>query len=114
MGDFLVAPSGRYKGEVRCAQELLKVFAPAAFVPNDEISMLPGSERNSMSAWPTSKQPAPPEQTHPSALADHVARTTRLGLWVLISESWYEPSLASWVNEPVFLERLRFAGPRRE
>jgi CRISPR-associated protein Cas1 len=38
MGDFVVAPSGRYKGEVRCAQELLKAFAPAAFVPNDEIS----------------------------------------------------------------------------
>ncbi len=38
MGDFLVAPSGRCKGEVRCAQELLKVFAPAAFIPNDEIS----------------------------------------------------------------------------
>jgi CRISP-associated protein Cas1 len=38
MGDFLVAPSGRYKGEVRCAQELLKVLAPAAFISNDEIS----------------------------------------------------------------------------
>jgi hypothetical protein len=37
MGDFLVAPSGRYKGDVRCAQELLKVFAQAAFTPNDEI-----------------------------------------------------------------------------
>lgn len=38
MGDFLVAPSGKYKGEVRVSQELLKVFAPATFLPNDEIS----------------------------------------------------------------------------
>ena len=38
MGDFLVAPSGRLKGEVRVSQELLKVFAPATFLPNDEIS----------------------------------------------------------------------------
>ena len=38
MGDFLVAPSGKLKGEVRVSQELLKVFAPATFLPNDEIS----------------------------------------------------------------------------
>jgi CRISPR-associated protein Cas1 len=38
MGDFLVAPSGKYKGEVRVSQELLKSFAPATFLPNDEIS----------------------------------------------------------------------------
>ena len=38
MGDFLVAPSGRYKGEVRCAQELLKDFAPATFVPKTRFS----------------------------------------------------------------------------
>jgi len=30
------------------------------------------------------------EQAHRSALADHVARTTRLGPWVLITESWYK------------------------
>jgi hypothetical protein len=28
MGDFLVAPSGRLKGEVRVSQELLKVNRP--------------------------------------------------------------------------------------
>lgn len=38
MGDFLVAPSGRLKGEVRVSPGLLKVFAPATFLPNDEIS----------------------------------------------------------------------------
>jgi CRISPR-associated protein Cas1 len=38
MGDFLVSPSGRHKGEVRVSQELLKVFAPAAFIANDEIT----------------------------------------------------------------------------
>ena len=38
MGDFLVAPSGKYQGEVRVSSELLKVFAPATFVANDEIS----------------------------------------------------------------------------
>ena len=38
MGDFLVAPSGRLKGEVRVSPELLKVFAPATFLPNEEIS----------------------------------------------------------------------------
>jgi CRISP-associated protein Cas1 len=38
MGDFLVAPSGKNKGEVRVAPELLKVFAPAVFLPNEEIA----------------------------------------------------------------------------
>ena len=38
MGDFLVAPSGKYKGEVRASQELLKAFAPATFLTNEEIS----------------------------------------------------------------------------
>lgn len=37
MGDFLVAPPGKYKGEVRVSQELLKVFAPATFIPVDEV-----------------------------------------------------------------------------
>jgi CRISPR-associated protein Cas1 len=37
-GDFLVAPSGKYKGEVRVSQELLKAFAPAVFISNDDIS----------------------------------------------------------------------------
>jgi CRISPR-associated protein Cas1 len=38
MGDFLVTPSGKYQGEVRVSQELLKVFAPATFLPNEEIA----------------------------------------------------------------------------
>jgi hypothetical protein len=37
MGDFLVAPSGKYAGEVRVAPELLKAFAPATFVSNDDV-----------------------------------------------------------------------------
>src|SRR5580693_8270327 len=40
------------------------------------------------------------EQAHRSALADHVARTTRLGPWVLITESWYY--MARW-SVPRFL-----------
>src|SRR5580693_1720404 len=36
------------------------------------------------------------EQAHRSALADHVARTTRLGPWVLIRESWYKFRQRDW------------------
>jgi CRISPR/Cas system-associated endonuclease Cas1 len=39
MGDFLVSPSGKYKGEIRVAPELLKAFAPEVFVKSDDISM---------------------------------------------------------------------------
>lgn len=38
MGDFLVAPSGKYQGEVRVTPELLKVFRPATFISNDDIA----------------------------------------------------------------------------
>src|SRR3954463_1618446 len=34
------------------------------------------------------------EQAHRAALDDHVHRPTRLGQWVLISGSWYEPASA--------------------
>jgi hypothetical protein len=41
------------------------------------------------------------EQAHRSALADHVHRTARMGLCVMISECWYytNPSGANFVND---------------
>src|SRR5579864_3526565 len=40
--NVLVARSGKYKDEVRVSPELLKVFAPAVFVSNDEGGGLAG------------------------------------------------------------------------
>lgn len=38
MGDFLVAPSGRLRGEVRVSPALLKVFAPATYLPQSDVA----------------------------------------------------------------------------
>ncbi len=38
MGDFLVAPSGKLKGEVRVSPALLKVFAPATYLPQSDVA----------------------------------------------------------------------------
>src|SRR3954468_23218957 len=40
------------------------------------------------------------EQAHRAALDDHVHRPTRLGQWVLISGSWYNPNLLRNLTRP--------------
>jgi hypothetical protein len=38
------------------------------------------------------------EQTHRPTLADHVARATRVGSWVLITEEWYKASFQTMIK----------------